>query len=1483
MHNRTLRRLSLVAALELGLLALPAQAQVDPTRQLAEQGRYWYEQGRGDLAAEAWKRLLATDPNQPDALLGLGLIDAGEGRAAEARARLAQLQRAHPTARQTRELRNALDGSTPTADAALRSARAAAAAGRQDEAVRYYEALLGGDAPEGPVALEYYQALAGTQAGWARGRDGLRQLLAQAPDNRQIALALAQVLTYRESGRREGVAMLERLAAEPALATRARAAQRQALVWLEAAPADAALYRAFLRVQPDAADVAARLAELEARPAQGGGPDARIGAAFRALESGALANAERGFLDVLRSAPNTVDALGGLGSVRMRQQRFDEAYEVLERAAARDARWRQPRDTARYWQLLRQAEGARSRGDLTTGLEAARRAVQLRPNEAAGHAELGALSANAPDVAEGHFKRALALDPDNAGALQGLVAVYAAQGRGSEASALFDRLSAAQREAAGGQGALRASVQRARALQAIDAGDLETAQSELEAALVDRPADPWIRLDLARLYSRLGRPDHARSVMDSVLAMPGDDPETLLVGALFAQESGDWQTVLGNLERIPVGSRSADAERLREEAWIALQARDAVALRDRGRVAEAQQQLRQAEATLGERASDPGVLAALAGAYADIGDTPRALTLARRLVADAPDTDARLLYAGVLLRAHQDAELSAVLRQLGGQSRNAGQDLRYRGLVTGYTLRQADALREIGNLEGAYDAIAPLLVDGAHDPDVLAALARMYDAAGDHTQALGLYRRVLQQRPSDPGLLTAAASSAARGRDLDTAESLLARALQVAPDSPEVLVAAGRVYRDAGQRRRAERYFQAALAAQERAATTSMRGLAVANDPRGTSAPAGSFNPFAGMTGSVATRPFASSPARTMALPALPALPAASSGLADAAPLPPALPGPGATAMAAPAPALPAPVASSAGGIGPLVLAAPGQAPAAPSAARISTGNPVLDELRALRAENSSSLQAGAVFRARDGESGLGRLSELQVPLLAEIATGEGRLSARLTPTLLDAGEVGTDYAMASRFGAGPDAALADALAGDRTPVDTLLQADIYRLMLTDGDTAATRELLYDQAVASGTFQRLFNETDPALSFAARNELARAALYALPVPAYVLDRELATLPIGTIAGELLADPATGADLSDGDRARLQGLAQGAAATLTAAQLGQRLDGLVAQGAAARRIPLDDSGLGVSIGYRQGGFHADLGTTPVGLQERNVVGGAGYAGRIGEHFTYGVEASRRAVTDSLLSFGGVQDPRSGVAWGGVAATGARLSTTLDNGLVGGYANLGLARLEGRNVADNEHQQLDLGVYVHAVETDDHSLTAGLNLTAMRYEHNLSGFTFGHGGYFSPQSYFDLGFPVRWSGRAANRRVNWSLDASVGVQHFTTDDSPYFPTDGGLQQLAYDAASLAALLGVSPTYAEPVYTGSTRTGASYNITGAAEWQLAPQLFLGGRTVFNNARDYRQFTLNAYLRFVLDPVGASLGTRPRVLASPFEPGSD
>ncbi|MCL1552054.1 hypothetical protein [Xanthomonas nasturtii] len=85
--------------------------------------------------------------------------------------------------------------------------------------------------------------------------------------------------------------------------------------------------------------------------------------------------------------------------------------------------------------------------------------------------------------------------------------------------------------------------------------------------------------------------------------------------------------------------------------------------------------------------------------------------------------------------------------------------------------------------------------------------------------------------------------------------SYLQRALAQAPESPEVLAAAGRVCRSAGKNRKAEQYFRASLAAQQRQAAQLDNGLPSA---RGTAAVASSgrpLNPFSGMTGAMPRSP----------------------------------------------------------------------------------------------------------------------------------------------------------------------------------------------------------------------------------------------------------------------------------------------------------------------------------------------------------------------------------------------------------------------------------------------------------------------------------------------------------------------------------------------------------------------------------------------------------------------------------------------------
>ena len=169
-------------------------------------------------------------------------------------------------------------------------------------------------------------------------------------------------------------------------------------------------------------------------------------------------------------------------------------------------------------------------------------------------------------------------------------------------------------------------------------------------------------------------------------------------------------------------------------------------------------------------------------------------------------------------------ELAAVLLQLQTLAMSASQRADFDSLRVACTLRQADALREAGNLEAAYNVMEPLVAERPKDPKALATMARLHTAAHDESQALLLYRRILQRTPDDLGTLLSAAGSASAMHEHAEAQGLIATALKQAPEQSTVLAAAGRVYRIAGDNTRAEQYLRAALAADAHALGRFTRG-----------------------------------------------------------------------------------------------------------------------------------------------------------------------------------------------------------------------------------------------------------------------------------------------------------------------------------------------------------------------------------------------------------------------------------------------------------------------------------------------------------------------------------------------------------------------------------------------------------------------------------------------------------------------------------
>lgn len=1380
----------------------PLWAQNDASAALIEQGNYWQGMGRADLAEESWRKLLRVDPNSADALYGMSQVELARSKPDAAREWIGRLRTAHPTdARLARFQQGAQQAGGPQTD--LQRARAAAQAGRAAEAIQLYRAIFDNRPPPEPLAVEYYQLLGGTPQGWDDGRRGLEQLVKDKPDNLNYKLALAQLQTYREPSRRDGIRTLADLAKRPGVGTAARASWRQALIWLDARAPDAPLYEAYLDGQSDPA-VTARLESLTkpdtaATPVS---PAAQpLGEGYRALDRGDTTTAEARFQQALRVQPGDSEALGGMGLIRLRQERFAQAQDYLEQASRTGARkWASALQSATYWNLVGQANTARDRNDLAAAQALLERAVRLDAREPVGQIALADLRAAQGELpaAEQGYKRVLEAKPNDAQALRGLINVYTRQGRAEEALALSQKLTPEQAAQIGGLQNVRVEQTRALARQQNERGDTAGAQRTLEDAMLANPDSPWLRLDLANIYRRQGLMPQARGVMDGLLMSQPDMPDALYASALLASDAGDPVAGLQYLEKVPAAARTRDMTQLQRKLWAQGQTQQAIALAKQGQPAVARNVLQQTEATLG-RDMPAEMWGDLATAYAEIGDAPRALAMSRQLLSRGPNPSIgdRLLYASILMKTKQDVELTAVLRQLQATQMTAAQRSDFDNLRTAWSLRQADALREMGNLEAAYNALAPVLAERPNDPGVMAALARLYSAARDERQALALYQRILQRSPTDLDTLLAASASASALKEHGDAEAYVLAALKQAPDQSRTLAAAGRVYRNAGDNGRAEQYLRAAVMAENRLASGQAR------TPAPGAVPAPAANPFAGMTGGApsaamvlggaamqpVSMPMPAPAAYPVAMQATPAtygnvnVPAGTAGLpwADTSTgaATPVASGPSARrntattnrgAAATPAPAAaatpfstpfpPQPQAASGTLAGGYPLPVPGSsgndsggAPFAASGDGTWSGglrnasqpvSPLQSELQALEVDRSPSLSAGTVYRNRAGESGLSRLTDLQVPVQARMPVGEGKVVVSATPTVLDAGKVSSDYGTRSRFGIGPEGSLSDA-----------------------------------QRNAPGS-------------------------------------------------------------------------------------------------------QNASGVGLAVGYEGKNLNASVGTTPLGFQETNVIGSVSYGGAITDTLSLKGELSRRPITDSLLSFAGTKDPVSGEKWGGVVASGGRMDVTRDDGTYGLYGYGGYQVLTGLNVADNNRAEVGGGMYMHILRGTGSNLTAGMNIGLMHYDKNLSYFTFGQGGYFSPQRYVSVAFPVDWSGRA--HRLSWRVNASLGVQSFTQADSPYFPTDAVRQNASYTAAGQAAGANLTNASYTGMYAGSTVTGLAYNFAGAVEYQLAPQLYLGGALGLNNAQNYRQLTGSIYLRYlfggssILGNASATPGLSP--FNSPYTP---
>lgn len=229
----------------------------------------------------------------------------------------------------------------------------------------------------------------------------------------------------------------------------------------------------------------------------------------------------------------------------------------------------------------------------------------------------------------------------------------------------------------------------------------------------------------------------------------------------------------------------------------------------------------------------------------------------------------------------------------------------------------------------------------------------------------------------------------------------------------------------------------------------------------------------------------------------------------------------------------------------------------------------------------------------------------------------------------------------------------------------------------------------------------------------------------------------------------------------------------------------------------------------------------------------------------------VAIHQKPVTESILSWVGQRDPYGSRTWGRVLRTGGKARITFAPGQdwflsLGGGAD----HLWGENVAGNTGLTGNAAAG-RSFRIKDNELSLGAFATVKHFAVNSNFYTFGHGGYYSPELLFIAGPFVRF--RTPSCRDYWiDMEGSVGFLYERTADAPKYPLGASVHGLG---SSQVTELGGS-------YQGKTETKLAYSARGEALKLLTPHLAAGVFGGVSNASDYTEAWVGAGLRVSFEP---------------------
>ena len=1365
----------------------------DVIRVLLDQSAYWRSKSETKLADEALARVLALDPNNVDALAAQAQAAADRGDQKAAQDALAKLQAARPDDPRIASIQQSLRVG-PIDQTALAEARRLAQDGKAADALAAYRRVFKGDIPPPSLATEFYQTLGATEGNWEAARDGLAAHLRANPQDLQAQLAYAELLTYRDETRDDGVQRLAFLTREPQVADQADRAWRQTLSWLPATQPSVAKYEQYLAHNPNDSEV------QHWRDVAQSDTGSLRGAGFDDLANNHIDKADSEFSKAISVDDKDSDSLVGLALVRFKQNRQADGRELIRRAIAID-----PSKATQYQSMLDTSAAANGgnngrggnsnginygaiaarkirgqyaqvaaltqRGEYAAAESLLRQLMGKRPN-AGNYLQLGDIQSRAGHLAEAEasFRTALRGQPRNVAALGGLASVLSREGKQSDADQIY-----AQAQSLGGGNAIGQNRAQTLRQQAELVSDPAARTGLFRAAVAADPSNPWLRLELARSLLGQDREPEARQIMAGVTDVPRPSVDQLRAGIYFADTDHENALAASLVSRLPANARTPEMQEVGVRSEIAGDVQDA---RSQPTVVAMEQRM----VTLAAK-PDPtgGRGAAFAQALVRAGDKAGAREVIRSALnaTRSPTAQQRIAYAAALVGAGYPRDASVVTAGLQSTGLNPLQRSNLETVQNDAAVSAADSLNATGDTTQALNTLRPRLAQDPASPALNMALARVYQTQKQPGTAVAITQELLKRNPNDVSVQVSAASAALAAGDMDRAAGIARQLTTDYPEEPQGWFAAAQVARARGDNGTALADLRKARDLRKQQLSTE--GTSDASDVQ--------------VPGWLPGRRYAlNQPANVMN---------------DASPGPaPAADGSDCVTRDYEQYAQTDATSQDSG---------QGYAPAA------STAAPAAQSLSAppglgLRASPTTAGPAGPGY-AQIAPAASFQAAPVQAPLLQTqpVQTAQSDLGVlSLVPT------ANTTRSTTSPT---PDEPSAAASAAGSRPAILLQQP-------TDPLTAQIDSSI--QQVSSA----LAPEVDGSLSLRGRSgSRGLSKLFDVEAP---LEASFSPNGYGRLKVQVTPVYLTTGQPAGNTKALF------GTNPIIAAQ-----SGAAANPFYARSPTTDAAGAAIDVSYAYSFVTADIGATPIGFQQSQVVGGVQFLPRLTNNLSLRLTADRRAVTDSLLSYAGQQDGRTGEKWGGV--TKNRLYANFE-GSVGStyyYAGAGYAAELGEQVANNTDIEAGAGFSTPVWTTPTQEVRLGANAVYFGFRQNLGNFTIGNGGYFSPQQYFAFLVPVTYKQQLTDRIV-YNVGGSIGVQSYRAKSSRVFPTDNNLEgQLETTAGSTFGTR----------FGGFSGTGLAGGAHGDIDYRVNDNLHVGAQAGFDRSGNFTEGTGLVYARYTFN----------------------